>query len=122
MKTSDFYYELPPELIAQTPLERRDTSRLLLLNKNSGEVADKHFYDIVDLLKPGDCLILNNTRVLPARLYGVKETTGAVVELLLLKCVSGNRWECLAGPGKKAREGAEFKFSEKLKGRVESVL
>lgn len=121
MKTSDFYYELPAELIAQTPLEQRDSSRLLLLNKNSGEVKDKIFSDIIDFISDKDCLILNNTRVLPARLFGVK-TTGAVVEFLLLKRLSETDWECLAGPGKRAKEGAEFKFSDKLSGRVKSVL
>ena len=122
MKTNDFFYLLPPELIAQTPLEKRDTSRLLVLNKNSGEVADKHFYDIIDYLKKDDCLILNNTRVLPARLFGVKKETGAVVEFLLLKCVGGNTWECLAGPGKKAKTNSEFTFSPKLTGKVTAVL
>ncbi len=84
MKTSDFYYDLPKELIAQTPVEPRDSSRLLTLNKETGELAHKHFYDILDCLNPNDCLVLNDSRVLPARLYGIKEGTGAKVEFLLL--------------------------------------
>lgn len=110
MKTSDYFYELPPELIAQTPLERRDSSRLLVLDRADGEIEHKHFYDIVNYLNEGDCLILNDSRVLPARLYGIKEGTGAKVEFLLLTQRSQNIWECLAGPGKKAKEGARFAF------------
>ena len=112
MKTSDYFYELPKELIAQTPLERRDSSRLLVLNKTSGEVEHKHFFDIIDYLKEGDCLILNDSRVLPARIYGVKKETGARVEFLLLTQRSQKVWECLAGPGKKARENTEFIFGD----------
>lgn len=110
MKTKDFYYDLPKELIAQTPLEPRDSSRLLLLDRNSGEVQHKHFYDIADYLEPGDCLVLNDSRVLPARIYGIKEPTGACVEFLLLKQVENDVWECLAGPGKKAKPGTKFSF------------
>lgn len=112
MKTKDFYYDLPKELIAQTPLEPRDSSRLLLLDRNSGEVKHKHFYDIADYLEPGDCLILNDSRVLPARIYGIKEPTGACVEFLLLKQVENDVWECLAGPGKKAKPGTKFSFGD----------
>lgn len=110
MKTSDYYYDLPQELIAQTPLEKRDTSKLLVLNKDNGNIEHKYFYDILDYLNEGDCLILNDSRVLPARLYGTKKDTGAKVEFLLLTQKQNNIWECLAGPGKKAREGAEFIF------------
>ena len=110
MKTSDYFYDLPKELIAQTPLERRDSSRLLVLDRRTGETSHKHFYDIADYLNEGDCLILNDSRVLPARLYGIKKDTGAKVEFLLLTQHSQNIWECLAGPGKKAREGTHFIF------------
>lgn len=110
MKTSDFYYDLPQELIAQHPIEPRDASRLMVLDKNTGKIAHKHFYDICDYLKEGDCLILNDTRVLPARIYGVKEETGARVEFLLLNQKENDVWEVLAGPGKRAKEGAKFDF------------
>ncbi len=122
MKTSDFFYDLPPELIAQTPIEPRNTSRLLKLDKISGEVEHKSFNDLTDYLNPGDCLVLNNTRVLPARLYGTRNNTGAVVEFVLLKQRGVHLWECLAGPGKKAKEGYEFTFSEDLKAVVREVL
>ncbi len=121
MKTSDFYYDLPEELIAQTPLKKRDNSRLLRLNRNSGEIEHKTFYDIKAYLKAGDCLVLNNTRVLPARIFGARTDTGAVVEFLLLKQRDTNIWECLAGPGKKAKIGKKFKFSEKLSLEVTDV-
>ena len=122
MKTSDFYYELPEELIAQTPIEPRDTSRLLVLNKDSGELCHKHFYDVIDYLNKGDCLVLNDTRVLPARIFGTRLDTGSVVEFVLLKQKQQNVWECLAGPGKKARVGHAFKFSDKLTAEVIEVL
>lgn len=123
MKKSDFYYDLPEELIAQHPIEPRDSSRLMHLDKKTGEVEHLHFYDIVDLLHEGDCLILNDTRVLPARLYGVKEETGAVVEFLLLNQHDANTWEVMAGPGKKAKEGAKFTFGEGiLKAEIKEVL
>ena len=112
MKTSDYFYDLPKELIAQTPLERRDSSRLLVLDKQSGEIEHKHFYDITDYLNEGDCLILNDSRVLPARIYGVKKETGARVEFLLLTQRSQKVWECLAGPGKKAKENTDFVFGD----------
>lgn len=108
LKKSDFYYELPQELIAQHPAERRDGSRLLTLNKTTGETGHGVFGDIEGLLRKGDCLILNDTRVLPARLYGIKEGTGARVEFLLLSQRSADTWEALAGPGKKAKKGSHF--------------
>lgn len=121
-KTSDYYYDLPHELIAQTPLEKRDSSRLFVLDRKTGESCHKHFCDIVDMLKAGDCLVLNDSRVLPARIYGVKDT-GARVEFLLLTQRSQNVWECLAGPGKKAREGSVFTFGDGvMTGRVSEVL
>ncbi len=123
MKTHDFYYDLPQELIAQTPLEPRDSSRLMLLNKQTGAIDHRRFYEIVDFLEPGDCLILNDSRVLPARIYGIKEDTGARVEFLLLKNRGGDLWEALAGPGKRAKKGARFSFGDGLlHARVEEVL
>ena len=113
MKTSDFFYDLPKELIAQTPVEPRDSSRLLLLDRKSGEIRHRHFYDIIDSLNEGDLLVANDSRVLPARIFGVKDT-GATVEFLLLRQISGNRWETLCKPGKKAREGARFSFGDGL--------
>lgn len=109
MKTRDFWYDLPEELIAQTPLERRDTSRLLALDRVSGEVSHRHFYNLVEYLKPGDCLVMNDSRVLPARLLGHRPTGGAV-ELLLLRDLGDKRWECLAKPGKKLQVGQEILF------------
>ncbi|MBQ7870904.1 MAG: tRNA preQ1(34) S-adenosylmethionine ribosyltransferase-isomerase QueA [Oscillospiraceae bacterium] len=111
MKTSDFYYDLPQELIAQTPLQQRDSSRLLVLHKESGALEHRHFYDIVDQLRPGDCLVMNDSRVLPARLLGHRPTGGAV-ELLLLTRKEGDVWECLARPGRKLHTGAEVSFGE----------
>ena len=122
MKTSDFYYDLPEELIAQTPIEPRNSSRLMVLPRNGGEIEHKHFYDLPEFLKPGDCLVLNNTRVLPARLYGTREDTGAVVEFVLLRQHGNKLWECLAGPGKKAKTGYKFRFSDKLTATVTDVL
>jgi S-adenosylmethionine:tRNA ribosyltransferase-isomerase len=112
MKTSDFFYNLPENLIAQTPLEPRDSSRLMVLHKDSDEIEHKHFYDIIDYLEPGDCLIVNDSRVIPARIYGVKEDTGAKIEFLLLRQVDGSRWETLVKPGRKAKAGAKFIFGE----------
>lgn len=123
MKTSDFYYELPQELIAQTPLEPRDSSRLLALNKRTGELSHRHFYDIIDLLNPNDCLVLNDSRVLPARLYGIKDETGAKVEFLLLTHREGDVWEVLAGPGRRAKPGSRFTFGDGiLKAEVLDVI
>ena len=112
MKTSDFYYDLPKELIAQDPLEDRSSSRLMCLNRRTGEITHRHFHDITQLLNPGDTLVINNTKVIPARLIGEKEGTGAVVEVLLLNRVKGleSTWEALVRPGKKCREGARISF------------
>ncbi len=111
LKTHDFYFDLPPELIAQTPLERRDGSRLLTLDKDTGETRDLHFYDLPTLLRPGDCLVLNDSRVLPARLLGRRETGGACEVLLLID--RGDRtWECLVRPGRKLKNGAKIVFGE----------
>ena len=109
MKTHDFWYDLPEELIAQTPLEKRDTSRLLVLNRKTGEVSHQHFFDIIDHLNPGDCLVMNDSRVLPARLLGHRPTGGAV-ELLLLRDLGDKKWECLAKPGRKLQAGQEVVF------------
>ena len=114
MKTKDFYYDLPQELIAQHPVEPRDHSRLMVLDKHTGEISHKHFYDIIDELHAGDCLILNDSRVLPARIYGTKEGTGAQVEFLLLNNRGDDNWEALAGPGKKAKPGSRFVFGDGL--------
>ncbi len=111
---SDYYYDLPKELIAQDPLLKRSDSRLMTLNKLTGEVSHKHFYEIIDFLNPGDCLVLNNTKVIPARLLGTRKDTGAVIELLLLKRLDANTWECLAKPGKKARIGQIIEFGDGL--------
>jgi S-adenosylmethionine:tRNA ribosyltransferase-isomerase len=112
VKTSDFYYDLPQELIAQTPLEKRDSSRLLVLNRETGDVSHEHFFDLPKHLRPGDTLVLNDSRVLPARLYGHRVPTGGAVELLLLKDMGGGAWECLARPGRKLKPGAEVSFGE----------
>ena len=110
MKKSDFYFELPEELIAQEPIPERDRSRLLVLGRNTGAIEHRKFYDIIDYLNEGDCLVLNNSRVLPARLYGIKDETGAKVEFLLLNNCGSDVWECIAGPGKRAKEGNMFTF------------
>ena len=112
MKPSDFYYDLPQELIAQTPLERRDGSRLMVLDRESGEITHRHFYDLPEYLHPGDTLVLNDSRVLPARLYGHRVPTGGAVELLLLKDQGDGKWECLARPGRKLKPGAEVSFGD----------
>ncbi len=109
MKTHDFWYDLPEELIAQTPLEKRDTSRLCVLDRLTGQITHRHFYDILDYLQPGDCLVMNDSRVLPARLLGHRPTGGAV-ELLLLRDLGDKRWECLAKPGRKLQQGQEVVF------------
>lgn len=111
MKTHDFWYDLPEELIAQTPLEQRDTSRLMALDRKTGQVSHKHFYDILDSINPGDCLVLNDSRVLPARLLGHRPSGGAV-ELLLLRDLGDGMWECLAKPGKKCTEGQKVIFGD----------
>ena len=123
MKTSDFFYELPPELIAQEPLERRDSSRLMVLDKTTGSVEHRHFYDIVEMLRPGDALILNDTRVIPARLYGAKEGTGGAIEFLLLTKHSLDTWEVILRPGRRAKPGARFVFGNgELKAEVIDVI
>ena len=111
MKTHDFWYDLPEKLIAQTPLEQRDGSRLMVLDRDTGAVAHRHFYDIVDYLNPGDCLVMNDSRVLPARLLGHRPTGGAV-EVLLLRDLGEKRWECLCKPGRKMQEGQEVIFGD----------
>ncbi len=110
MKKQDFYYDLPKERIAQTPIEPRDHSKMMVLHRDTHEIDHKHFYDILDYLKSGDCLILNDTRVLPARLYGEKEETGAHVEFLLLNQKENDVWEVITGPGRRAKVGARFQF------------
>ena len=123
MKTSDFYYDLPQELIAQHPIEPRDASRLLVMDRASGEIQHRHFRDVLDYLTPDDCLILNDSRVLPARIFGVKEGGESVNEFLLLTQKEQKVWECLTKPGKRARVGTRFVFGEGLMtGEVMEVL
>lgn len=123
LRTSDFYFDLPEELIAQDPLEDRSSSRLLMLNKETGKTEHHIFRDVIDYLNPGDCLVLNNTKVIPARLLGVKEDTGAAVEVLLLKRHEGDVWETLVKPGKKCRPGARLSFGDGiLKAEVLEVV
>ncbi len=123
MKTDDFDFYLPEELIAQTPLEKRDSSRLLVLDKKTGDISHKHFTDIIDYMEKGDTLVLNDTKVMPARLYGVKEETSAAIEVLLLKDEGNNIWECLTRPAKRIKEGTIVSFGEgKLKAVCIEVL
>ena len=123
MKTDDFDFDLPEELIAQTPLERRDASKLLVLDKTTGEISHRHFTDVIDYMEKGDTLVLNDTKVMPARLYGVKEETGAVIEVLLLKDEGNNVWECLTKPAKRIKEGTIVSFGDgKLKAKCMEVL
>ena len=123
MKTSDFYYDLPKELIAQDPLEDRSSSRLLHLSMKDGSIEHRHFTDILEYLHEGDCLVINDTRVIPARLYGHKEETGALIEILLLKRKENDTWECLVKPGKKARPGARITFGDGiLKGEILDIV
>lgn len=120
MKTSDFYYDLPQELIAQTPLQQRDASRLLVLHKTDGALEHRHFSDVIDYLRPGDCLVMNDSRVLPARLLGHRVPTGGAAEVLLLNDKGDGLWECLVKPGRKLHEGAKLSFGEgKLTATVE---
>ena len=112
MKTSDFYYDLPQELIAQTPLERRDTSRLMVLDPQTQKIEHRHFFDLIDYLEPGDCLVMNDSRVLPARLLGKRIPTGGAVEVLLLTDKGDKTWECLVKPGRKLHEGARISFGD----------
>ena len=114
MQLTDFYYDLPEELIAQDPLEKRSDSRLMVVGREDGSIEHKHFYDIIDYLKPGDCLVINDTKVIPARLMGVKEGTGASIEVLLLKRKEEKVWETLVKPGKKMKVGAKVSFGDGL--------
>lgn len=122
MNRQDFYYDLPEELIAQTPVEPRNSSRLMVLNKENGEIEHTVFSNLENYLKKGDLLVLNDTRVLPARIFGTRSDTGAVVEFVLLKRLNDTDWECIAGPGKKAKTGHLFKFSDSLSAEVINVL
>jgi S-adenosylmethionine:tRNA ribosyltransferase-isomerase len=123
IRTRDFYYELPERLIAQTPIKERDHSRLLVLDKKTGEISHRYFYNITEYLNPGDCLVINDTKVLPARLFGTRTDTGAVVEFLLLKRIDDKRWETLVKPGKKAKIGAKITFKENLlSGKIIDIL
>lgn len=119
MLKSDFYYDLPEELIAQTPIEPRNYSRLMKIDRNSGEIEHRYFYNLCDYLKKGDLLVMNDSRVLPARLYGIKEGTGACVEFLLLEQKGDKLWEILVRPGKKAKPGAKFTFGD---GRLKAEI
>ena len=122
MELSEFNYELPEELIAQTPIEKRDESRLMILDKNTGKIEHKIFKDIIDYLEPGDCLVRNNTKVIPARLYG-KKATGAKIEFLLLNRIEGDIWECIVRPGHKLKPGTEVEFGDGiLKAKVLDVM
>lgn len=123
MRTADFYYDLPQELIAQDPLEDRSSSRLMHISLKDGSIEHRHFTDILDYLNKGDCLVINDTKVIPARLYGHKEETGALIEILLLKRRENDIWECLVKPGKKARPGAKITFGNGiLKGEILDVV
>ena len=121
MKTSDFWYNLPEELIAQHPAEPRDSSRMLVYDRKTKSIEHKHFFDIVDYLRKGDVLVVNNTKVLPVRIYGAKEHTGGKIEFLLLKRLDLTHWEVILKPGRIAKPGAVFCFGDKLKARVESI-
>ena len=121
MRTEDFDYYLPENLIAQTPLEKRDASKLLVLDKKTGEIEHKHFTDIIDYLEKDDILVINDTKVIPARLVGIKEETKAVIEILMLKDISNNKWECLAKPAKRVKIGTIVKFSDKLSAKCIDV-
>lgn len=122
MQRRDFYFDLPEELIAQTPIEKRDFSRLMVIDKANGNIEHRHFYDIADYLQPGDCLVLNNSRVLPARLFG-KRVTGGAVEVVLLRDRGDGVWECLTRPGRKTRTGTKLTFGEgELSGTVEDEI
>ena len=123
MKVSDFDFDLPEELIAQHPLEKRDASRLMVLDKKTGCIEHRSFHDVIEYLNEGETLVLNNTRVMPARLIGEKEGTGGKIEFLLLKRMEGDKWECLAKPGKRAKVGQSFTFGEgKLKCKVVDIV
>ena len=121
MKTDDFNYELPLELIAQTPIKERDHSRLLVLDKETGEINHERFDNIISYLNKGDVLVINNTKVMPARIIGVKEDTNAVIELLMLKNIENDTWECLCKHAKKVKIGTIIKFSDKLSAKCIGV-
>ncbi len=121
MKKSDFFYDLPERLIAQTPLQKRDSSRLMVINRENGDITDKNFSDIKDYLKPGDMLVLNDSRVIPARVY-CKTGTGADIELLLVRDIGNNRWESLVKPGRRCKVGTKLLFNDKLSGEIIEVL
>ena len=114
MKTQDFFYNLPQELIAQTPMEPRDHSRLMVMDRQTGQVQHKHFYDLIDYLQPGDTLILNDSRVLPARIYGIKDQTQVPVEFLLLESKGLNTWEVMVRPGRRLKPGSSVTFGDGL--------
>ncbi len=118
MRIEDFDYSLPEELIAQTPLEQRDSCRLMVLDRESKTIEHRHFYDILEYLDPGDCLVLNDSRVIPARMYGIKEGTGAHIELLLIKRIDGDKWECMVRPGKRLHEGNTVIFTDDFKAHI----
>ena len=118
MRIEDFDYNLPEELIAQTPLEQRDGCRLMVLDRESKTIEHRHFYDILEYLDPGDCLVLNDSRVIPARMYGIKEGTGAHIELLLIKHIDGDKWECMVRPGKRLHEGNTVIFTDDFKAHI----
>lgn len=123
IKTSDFYYELPERLIAQTPIKERDHSKLLVLNKKTGETTHRYFYDLIEYLKAGDCLVINDTKVLPARLFGTRKDTKGLIEFLLLKRIDDNKWETLVKPGKKAKVGIDIIFEDNLlTGKIVDIL
>ncbi len=122
MKVSDFDFDLPEDLIAQTPINKRDNSRMLVLNSKTGKISHRHFYDVLDYLNKGDTLVLNDTKVIPARLYGVKEETGAAIEILMLKDLGEDVWQCLVRPAKRVKEGTIVNFSDKLKAECVKVL
>lgn len=122
MKTSDFFYELPEELIAQTPAEPRDSSRLLIYDRKNKTITHKHFYDIVDYLHAGDVLVINNTKVLPVRLYGNKEKTNGKIEFLLLKRIDLKTWQVILKPGRIAKPGSKFHFSDRLSATVKDII
>ena len=122
MLKSDFYYELPPELIAQTPLEPRDSSRLMKIDRETGDITLAHFYELADFLRAGDLLVMNDLKVFPARIMGVKETTGVVCEFLLLEQKTQEVWECIVRPGRRLKKGARVKFSDELTGEIAEVL
>ena len=122
MNLSEFNYELPPELIAQTPIEKRDESRLMIVDKKTGEIKHEIFKNIINYLNPGDCLVLNDSRVIPARLYGVREDTGSPIEFLLLSRKSTDVWEVILRPGKRAKPGKRFVFGDELKAEVIDIV